>query len=439
MNTLYEFLQSERGALARYRRRQRGVVHIRIDGVEPQSKKMLASDRDRLQAAVAKQMQCAKRGTFTGPRVLKLDLVTTSRNAPHAHTIAKNILDLLGQRRPGVNWPRRHLLYKDDAQIQALSVSCRHGGDRPTIEIEARRLAAVLDDLELAAEAIRADQMSGSHAWRLAEREDWKESLDRLRDLTQNEAQARQRLGDKWYKAYFKFARWNAQQAVLGQAGVDIPLLSLMYGTRKGFPREQWARLLMQAMGRSKLRLQVGELPIAAGSSEVFKQNVQNEIAAFKQRWDWLIDPLVIAVALEVVVRSDPATPAAVLHDLDNIVRDYLLPSIVPSFGTVSDHRWTIDFEELRRTDPDLPISRGSNPTPPLGTKRGVTRYEAWRLPPVAGEAGFVSVALVADMVARGDLIEQIDRCNRDWLSRPAPRAGTGEVMSTFASRAGAT
>jgi hypothetical protein len=206
--------------------------------------------------------------------------------------------------------------------------------------------------------------------------------------------------------------------AVKSITPVDIPLLSLMYGTRNGLPQEQWARLLMRAMGLSKLRLQVGELPITAGGSEVFKQNIDNEIAGFKQRWDWLIDPLVIAVALEVVVRPNPATPAAVLHDLDNIVRDYLLPRIVPSFGTVSDRRWTIDLEGLRRIDSDLAKSWGPNATPPPGTKTGVTRYEAWRLPPVAGEAGFVSVALVADMDARGDLFEQIDRWNCDWAEQ---------------------
>ena len=138
-------------------------------------------------------------------------------------------------------------------------------------------------------------------------------------------------------------------------------------------------------MGGSKLRLQVGELPIATGGSEAFKQSVTDEIAAFKQRWSWIIDPLVIAVALEVIVRPNPATPPAVLHDLDNIVRDYLIPGIVPSFGTVSDHRWTIDFEELRRTDPELAARWGPNPTPPPGTKSGVTRYEAWRLPAAAG------------------------------------------------------
>jgi hypothetical protein len=63
--------------------------------------------------------------------------------------------------------------------------------------------------------------------------------------------------------------------------------------------------------------------------------------------------------------------------------------------------------------------SSGSAPSqrkgPPTGTKWGVTRYEAWRLPAIAGEPGFVSVALVADMDAKGDLMDQVDKNIMRW------------------------
>jgi hypothetical protein len=39
--------------------------------------------------------------------------------------VDKNLLDLLGQRRPSINWPLRHLLYKDD-----------HGEEHPAIIAE---------------------------------------------------------------------------------------------------------------------------------------------------------------------------------------------------------------------------------------------------------------------------------------------------------------
>jgi hypothetical protein len=142
---------------------------------------------------VAEQLTAAKRGTFRDDVALKLDLATTSKNAPQAHTIAKNLLDLLGQRRPGVRWPKRHLLYKDDGQIQALSVSCRHGEAHPGIRIEARSFAAMLGDLEIGAEAIRSAEMNlDTHYHEERERE-W---IDTLRDLIRNEESRRQTLGN---------------------------------------------------------------------------------------------------------------------------------------------------------------------------------------------------------------------------------------------------
>lgn len=415
MSRFTDFMNSDAGALARYRQRKQRRIHIHIDDIEPQSKKMPGAERDKFQTAVAEQLSAVKRSTFMSDVALKLDLATTNRNAPQAHTIAKNLLDLLSARRPGVMWPRHHLLYKDDRQIQALSVSCRHGESSPSVLIEARPFSAMLDDLEIATEAVRAHEMNGDALYRQDHEADW---IDTFRDLKRNETDRRLRLGNDLYDAYLKMTRWSAQQALLKRSGVTIPVLSWMYGRPRNnlmsFGTDMWAGLIRD----SKLRLQVGELPIAAGSSDTFKQNVMSEISAFKQRWDWIINPLVVAVALEVVIRPNPATPAAVLHDLDNIVRDYLLPGIVPKFGTVSDHRWTIDFDELQRTSPELATSWGPNPTPPPGTKSGVTRYEAWRLPAVAGKPGFVSVALVADMDARGDLMDEVDKSIRTWASR---------------------
>ncbi len=414
--------RDERLALARYRKRADHRVGVLVHDVEPQSKRMSDADRDRFQTAVSEDMTTFSRGPFSGPVALKLDLRTTSRNAPQAHTIAKNLLDLLGTRRPGVQGKRRHLLYKDDAQIQALSVSCRHGEEQPMIHIAGRPLSALLDDLEFATEAMRAHEMENyGDVYQQEQEQEW---IEDLRKLKRDERGQRDRLGNESYDAYFNMVRWNAQRALLGRSGVDLPVLGWMYGRPRGamsvMSPEGWAEMI----GKSKLRLQLGDLPMTRGSSDSFKRSIDDEIAAFKQRWNWVISPLVIAVALEVVVRPNAATPAAVLHDLDNIVRDYLLPSIVPSFGTVTDHRWTIDFDDLRRRDPDLAARWGPDPTPPPGTKWGVTRYEAWRLPPAEGQAGFVSIALVADMDARGDTFDRIDEWARKWADAQLSTSG---------------
>jgi hypothetical protein len=80
------FMATDAGASARYQQCRRRRIHINIDDIEPQSKKMSPADRAALES---------------------------------------------------VDWPKKSLLYGDDSQIQALSVMCRHGEHRPNIRIEA--------------------------------------------------------------------------------------------------------------------------------------------------------------------------------------------------------------------------------------------------------------------------------------------------------------
>jgi hypothetical protein len=92
---------------------------------------------------------------------------------------------------------------------------------------------------------------------------------------------------------------------------------------------------------------------------------------------------------------------------------------LVRSHSSPTDHRWTIDFDELRRTDPKLADRWGDNPTPPKGTRSGVTRYEAFRLPAAKkGEKGFVSVAIVLDDQLSGDVFRQMDEQIEKWAAK---------------------
>lgn len=215
-----------------------------------------------------------------------------------------------------------------------------------------------------------------------------------------------------------RLERFYAQHAFLsGKSAVSIPVLGWLYGRPVGpFMQpllDPWPVLI----SRSGLRIQVGALPARSGDSETFKQGIDAALADFERRWGWLISPLVVPVGLQVIVR--PVASAGPQHDLDNIVRDYLLPRIVPKFGTVTDHKWTIDFEELKRAAPDVAKRWGDNPLPPKGTKSGVTGYEVWRLPPAAtGEPGFVSVSMTAQPDFEGDVMQKIDRVIRRWSER---------------------
>jgi hypothetical protein len=409
--------------LAASRTRKKKRVSILLESIEPQSKRMPDAQRDKFQKSVLQHLRDSKREAFKGPIALQLDLATTDHAAPQAHTIAKNLLDLLSNKRPNVKGKGKKILYQDDSDIHALSVSCRHGEKHPSIWITARPFKSMLKDLELATDAMRVLEQDDPSRDYESERE--YESVERFKKLLANSEAERAQLGDDLYGAMVKFERWNAQRALLRRAALDTPQLWWLYAPRDNFGRS-FGDFWNEVVSKTPLRIQIGQLPTKPGTSSAFVQHVDQQVQAFKVKWDWLISPLVVPVALEVVIRPAPFTPKGVLHDLDNVVRDYLIPKIVPTFGTVTDHKWMIDFEDLSRRDPALAARWQADGMPPKGTRAGVLRYEAWRLPPVEGKAqGFVSVAIVASDGIIDDRFHKIDGDIERW----------GEKVKTDAER----
>jgi hypothetical protein len=92
----------------------------------------------------------------------------------------------------------------------------------------------------------------------------------------------------------------------------------------------------------------------------------------------------------------------------------YLIPRVVDILKPVSHFAFTLDPEMMREASGEFSDPRfdeeNTRAKLPLSTRSGVTRYEAWRLPPADKESeGFVTVAIVTDMTGHGDVFGQID------------------------------
>jgi Holliday junction resolvase RusA-like endonuclease len=303
-----DYLTTPAGRLAGYRVRRRKQVLLIVEGVEPRSKKMSEAERAAFQAQVAEQLEETKRTALRGPIALRVRLATTHRTPPQVHSIVKNLLDLLGrQGSTDKDWQKKRL-YKDDSQIQALSVSCVHGETRPSIAIAARQFSHMVDDIELAAHAIRGLDATDSNHPRHEERDqEWIASFKRL---IEEEAEIRAGGGDDLYEARVRSGRGYAQRAFLGQSAISIPVLAWLYGRPKG-PLMQplfdpWPAIIRQ----TGLRIQLGELPARTGDSSLFKTRIDAALEDFERRWGWLIRPLVVSVGLQVIVQPNASTPA---------------------------------------------------------------------------------------------------------------------------------
>lgn len=91
------------------------------------------------------------------------------------------------------------------------------------------------------------------------------------------------------------------------------------------------AGLWEQTFTSTPLRILLSELPQATGASAIWKNEIDDKFRMFKERFGWVVDPLYVPVALEVVIKLPPESRRNGLHDLDNVLRTYSLirsPSI---------------------------------------------------------------------------------------------------------------
>lgn len=408
------YLDTPEGLLAQHRRRSLRSVHFSIEDVEPRAKhSMPESDKDQVQVQLLEWLVDLHRKAFRGPLALRLRLSTTEKTPTHSHNIAKNLLDLFAKPRLSIKTRRRGLLYGDDKQVHALAVTCHHGEKTPMITALASPLGSLLQDLDLAMQSARQDR-NDNHEWE--QRQELDQALGGVKDLLRDEANFRRRLGDQTFESWLRHSRQLAQEHLLGRAAVTPSDLAMMYNVSgRGFGLDL-AGTWEQMFASTPLRVTLSELPQVTGASAVWKEEIDQKLREFQTRFGWLIDPLLVPVALEVVIKPPPPSRQNGLHDLDNVLRSYLIPRVVEILRPISHFAFTLDAEAMKGDTLKLfsggRLAEWGNrfPKPPASTRAGVTRYEAWRLPPASeGESGFVSMAIVTDLTGHDDIFGRID------------------------------
>jgi hypothetical protein len=407
------YLNTPEGLLAQHRTRHRRRFHFTMRGIEPRGKDSMPDDaKDEMQRRLLAQMVRLRRKAFRRPIALRLTLATTDQRTPtHSHHIAKNLLDLFGVIRPSVATGRKYLLYEDDDLVDALSVTCHHGQDAAMITGVATPLQPLLIDLDLAlhSDLERRDDDRRGDAWELDR------ATEDLTSLLRNKDQYTSQFSERAYQSLVWSARHRAQELLLGQAAIRLSDLALMYDVAGRGAGIDLAAAWEKMFSTTPLRIRLSELPQVSGASDQWKKEIDEKLRAFRSRYDWLIDPLVVPVALEVVIKPPPPSRTNGLHDLDNVLRRYLIPRVTEILKPISHYAFALDT--IRKSGDAGSKAHGAGlKGPPPSTKLGVSRYEVWRLPPAKEDSsGFVSVAIVADSSGYGDVFGQIDDEIERW------------------------
>jgi hypothetical protein len=410
-----EFLSSEVGQRLVCRSRWNRRLRLSIKNFEPRSKQATTADESAaFQESIQTELRRRHRAAYRGPLVLRLGFTTTDRNPSHIHTITKNILDLLGPVRSGPG-KGRPLLYFDDRQVEGLTVRCEHGGAAPRVQIEARSLGDFREDLSVA----QSVDAAGGH---LFEHDDeWESDRSESRGLDGWDHDEYIHLfGRAIYEIEVALAQQGMQRQLLGRNGLRIRDLAHFYRALDPHFRHD-RNVLDEIAGRweetfmsSPFRVTLRELPQAPGVSAAYIEQVREQLQVLRERFHRLLVPLRVPVGLEVVVKAPPPSGAHRIHDLDNMLRRYIIPGIVKTFAPPSHYSWANESVFA-------PLGKDARSEPrPKSTAVGLVRMEAWRIPRSAADSspGFVTLALVADEYGHDDTLRAVDAAVDRWCDR---------------------
>jgi hypothetical protein len=407
------FLESRRFKKIQRTRRFLRTVRVSFPDVEPRKKSsMPTAAKAAIQETLLANLKARSRRPFTGPVAIRLVLQTTDKNPTQSHHVAKNLLDLFSTP-TYIQTGRSALLYRDDRQVHALSVTAFHGSSHPSIYLEASRLRDFLEDVRLAADV----QMNSREAFGDDEGDD---PGDQFRDLRDDASRWTKIYGELGYQTMLRHFQRAAQERVLGYGALSVGEVDGMYNVvRHPFgtiDSRDWYQRMFAGLS---LRIRLSALPQVSGSGDVWRSEIDEKIDAFKTKWARLIVPLLTPIAVEVVIKPPPAKNFNALFDLDNVMRTYVVPRVIDKLRPVS-HPAFIFNDDVDGTTPTFRVG-DHRPfvTPPKSSKFGVTRYEAWRLPEADSvKDAFVTIAVVADLVGVDDIFTRVGDILDEWEER---------------------
>jgi hypothetical protein len=164
------------------------------------------------------------------------------------------------------------------------------------ISVVASPLASLLADLDLAV---------SSGQTRRDDHQDY-DAGDAIGEIQCNEAKIRSRFSAQAYESMLQSARLRAQESLLGGTAVtplDIAMMFNVSGRGLGIDA---AGLWEKIFAQSPLHIRLSELPQTDDASKLWTKEIDAKLRAFQADLGWLINPLLVPVALEVMIKPPP-------------------------------------------------------------------------------------------------------------------------------------
>lgn len=423
--TTSEYLQTPQGQYSRYLwRNLRGYSYYLFDR-EPPGKATGNSQKADFQGEILHEMKKNNRGSYRSRIVAEIRLDPTSKNPPHIHTAMKNLLDIFEKPLPQSGIGRKALIYQNDNQIAYLSVRYHLGSDEKGIRAKFAPFRCFAENLNLAHDILsgRYDDSLNRYDFEREIEEinsahrdyDFSEAMRELRKLEEGKRDFIRLFSEKVYNSRHLMDIMRAQESLLAMSKLSVDDLYNIYNTSKVFQENfhlrELAKIVSEWVTASPIRMQLPSLPTKEDEKKPFKEEIRKCLIEFKSHYD-ILEPLYIPVVLEVIYKP-PVASEGFYKDLDNIIREFILPIFHEEFKPPPTHASIFDTIEIN----DDKALKEMIERIPKSVPYSVAGYELVEMPrhPEDKEDGLLVVGISPGSFVSHSLWYRIDEVIERW------------------------
>lgn len=423
--TTSEYLETPQGQYSRYHwRRMRGYSYYIFDREPPGQGTNNAQKAD-FQHEILEKMKEHNRRSYRSKIVAEIWLDPTVQNPPHIHTAMKKILDIFESPLPESGIKRKGLIYQNDNQISYLSVRYHLGSGERGIRAKFATFQHFVDNLKLAYDILsgryndlinRFDfEREMEQINRYREDHDFSEAIEAFKRHEEEKEIFLKHFSKKAYNSMHFMNKMRVQEALLSMSKLSVDDLYNVFNTSEIFQNNVHIREIGEIVAGwvtdSPIRMQLPNLPTEEGQRNQYKEQIREGMRGFRTHYD-ILEPLYIPVIIEVIYKP-PIASEGFYKDLDNIIRDFILPIFHDEFRPPPTHGAILSSVEYEDGDPLEGMIRDI----PKSVPYSVAGYEIVEIPrnPNDEEDGFLVVGLSPGSYASHSLWYRIDEVIEKW------------------------
>jgi Holliday junction resolvase RusA-like endonuclease len=307
-----------------YRRKKKYIdLHLQY---APKSKKATSTDeRKKMQREVVAIMKKIGKKRLSGKIAIDVQVYASKPNLPNIENYMKNLLDIL--HKPEYlddSCDAEFLPFGDDKDIAYIHARYAIAGDSPSIFIKIRPFTSFVSDVVMLNKA----EKNGNHYH--------EDAIDSYNDIIGHEDDYVALLGESGYENLKKLRLGSAQDHFSENSSITplvIESMSFARRPKNGIEGVDWIfrqnEAMMDAIMRHSIRIQLPSIPIRTGDDDSYKDKYKREIRTileeYRSRHSMLLEAIMSPLTVSAYYQR-PGTVRAGYKDLDNIMREYIIP-----------------------------------------------------------------------------------------------------------------